>query len=120
MAFNVGNHHSPDPCGVQQEPHPVHVGVAPDLPVDPGPGDHPAALVLQPLGPVPAVDGRQQPAAGVADVDLRVLAAGRPHHGPALQVILDVQGELAVVVVDLAHAGALVKVYGEQVPVVCL
>ena len=115
------HHHHLGACQVQQEePHPVHVGVAPDLAVDPGPGDHPAPLVLQPLGPVPAVDGGEQASAGVADVDLRVLAARRPDHGPALRVVLDVQRELAVVVVDLAHAGALVEVYGEQVPVVSL
>jgi len=101
-------------------PHFVCVRVAPYLPVDPGSGHHAVVLVLQPLGPVPAADGRQQPSGRVADVHLGVLAAGRPDHGPAQRVVLDVEGELPVVVVDLAHPGALVEVDGQQVPVVCL
>lgn len=56
--------------------HSVGIRVAPDLAVDPGPGHNPLVLVIQPLGPVATVDGRQQAAAGVADVDLGVLAAG--------------------------------------------
>lgn len=66
------------------------------------------------------MDGGQQAAASVADVDLGVLAAGGPDQRAAERVVLDVQGELPVVVVDLAHPGALVKVDGQQVPVVSL
>lgn len=100
--------------------HSVSICVAPDLAVDPGPGHHPLVLVIQSLGPVAPADGRQQAATGVADVDLGVLAAGGPDQRPAQRVVLDVQGELPVVVVDLAHPGALVEVDGQQVPVVSL
>lgn len=98
----------------------VCIRVAPDLAVDPGSGHHLVVFVLQPLGPVSAVNGCQQAPARVADVDLGVLAAGGPDHGPAQRIVLDVQGELAVVVVDFPHPCALIEVYGQQVPVVCL
>lgn len=98
----------------------VCIRVAPDLAVNPGSGHHPVVFVLQPLRPVPAVNGWQQASARVANVDLGVLAAGGPHYGPAQRVILDVEGELAVVVVDFPHSGALIEVYGQQVPVMCL
>lgn len=101
-------------------PYSVCIRVAPDLAVDPGSGYHPVVFVLQPLRPVPAVNGWQQPSTRVANVDLGVLAAGGPDHGPAQRVILDVEGELAVVVVDFPDSGALIEVYGQQVPVMCL
>lgn len=66
------------------------------------------------------MDGGQKAPGGVADVHLGVFAAGRPDQGPAQRVVLDVEGELPVVVVDLPHPGALIEVYGEQVPVVSL
>lgn len=98
----------------------VCICVAPDLAVDPGSGHHLVVFVLQPLGPVPAVNGRQQASTRVANVDLSVLAAGGPDHGPAQRIVLDVEGELAVVVVDFSDPGALIEVYGQQVPVMCL
>lgn len=100
--------------------YPVCVRVAPDLAVDPGSGHHLVIFILQPLGPVAAVNGRQQASARVADVDLGVLAAGGPDHRPAQRIVLDVEGELAVVVVDFPDSGALIEVYGQQVPVMCL
>ena len=57
---------------------------------------------------------------GVCGVDLVVLAARRPQDGPPLRVVQDPQGELAVVVVDLAHPCGRVKVDGEEVSVVGL
>ena len=66
------------------------------------------------------MDGPQEPPRGVADVDLGVLAAGGPDQGPAQRVVLDPQCELAVVILDLPHHGARVKVNGEQIPVVSL
>lgn len=98
----------------------VCIRVAPDLAVDPGSGYHLAVFVLQPLRPVPTVNGWQQASTRVANVDLGVLAAGGPYHGPAQRVILDVEGELAVVVVDFPDSRALIEVYGQQVPVMCL
>lgn len=98
----------------------VCIGVAPDLAVDPGSGYHLVVFVLQPLRPVSAVNGRQQAPSGVANVDLGVLAAGGPDHGSAQRIILDVEGELAVVVIDFPDSGALIEVYGQQVPVMCL
>lgn len=98
----------------------VCIRVAPDLAVHPGSRHHPVVFVLQPFGPLPAVNGRQQASTRVANVDLGVLAAGGPDHGPAKRIILDVEGELAVVVVDFPDLGALIEVYGQQVPVMCL
>lgn len=98
----------------------VCIRVAPDLAVDPGSRHHLVVFVLQPFGPVAAVNGCQQATTRVANVDLGVLAAGGPDHGPAQRIILDVEGELTVVVIDFPDLGALIEVYGQQVPVMCL
>lgn len=98
----------------------VCVCVAPDLAIDPGSGHHPVVLVLQPFGPIAAVDGWQQSSTWIADVYFSVFAAGGPDHRASKRVILDVESELSVVIVDLSYSGALVEVYGQQVPVMCL
>lgn len=107
-------------CTVFICPYFVCVSVCPDLAVDPGPGHHPFVLIVQTLRPLSSVDGRQKPSPRVADVHFSVLATGRPHHGTSQHVVLDMEGELPVVIIDLPYSGALVKVYGQKVPVVCL
>lgn len=100
--------------------YPVCICVAPDLAINPGSGHHPVILVLQPFRPFSTVDGWQQSSSRIADVDFSVFATGGPDHRPAQWVILDMEGELPVVIVDLPYSGALIKVYWQQVPVVCL
>lgn len=98
----------------------VCIRVAPDLAINPGSGHHLVVLVLQAFRPFPTVNGRQQSSSRIANVDFRVFATGWPDHGSAEGVVLYVECELPVVIVDFPNSGALIKVYGQQVPVMCL
>lgn len=100
--------------------YPVCVCVTPYLAVDPGSGHHPVVFILQPLRPFSAVNCRQQSSTRIADVHFSVFATGRPHNGSAQRVILDVQSKFPVVIIDLPYSGALIKVDGQQVPVMRL
>lgn len=98
----------------------VCVCVAPDLAVDPCSGNNPLVFILKPFRPLSTVNCRQQTSSRIADIHFSVFATGRPHHRPAQRVILDMEGELPVVIINLPYSGALIKVYGQQVPVMCL
>ena len=102
-------------------PHLVQVAVAPHLPVHEGAGeDAPLGVVLRPLAHAASLESHQLAGGGVGDVDHRQAAAGLPDGRPALGVVGDAQGELAVVVVDLLRACVPVKVNGEQVAAMSL
>lgn len=99
--------------------HLFQKSVAPDLPISPGPCDDASVVIVSALGPVSPLYAGDQAFARVRHSHL-IVFTGCPEHRPALVIILNPQGKLAMIIVDLPHPALLTVVYRQHVPVVSL
>lgn len=97
----------------------LQVCVAPAFAIGPCSGDEFATVIVPLLGPVAPLDAAHQPRRSVGHVHLVVLARG-PEHRPPQRVVLNPEGEFAVVVVNLPNARGLVEIDGQHVSIVSL
>lgn len=99
----------------------IKVAVAPDLPVHKRAGqDATLGVKFGFLAHASPLEPHQLPGGRIRNVDHRQAAAGQPHGRPALSIIHDAQGELAVIVVDLLGASVTIEVDGKKIAAVSL
>lgn len=90
--------------------HLLQKSVAPDLPIGPGPCDDASVIVVSALGPVASLYAGDQTFDRVRYSYL-IVFTGRPEHRPALVIVLNPQGKLAMVIVYLPDPTLLTVIY---------